>query len=78
MNGFYIPCDCSDEVLGIEYDEESKCFYLGIYEFKRKYSIRDKLRGIWRILRTGEPYGDQMVISKENMESIKSYLDECK
>ena len=78
MSGFYIPCDCGAEVLGIEYDDESDCFYLGIYEFKRKYSVRDKLRGIWRIIMTGEPYGDQMVISKEKMKEIRKQLDECK
>jgi hypothetical protein len=70
MKDIYVSCDCGTEVLKIEYNEEDKEYYIGIYQFKKKYSIRDKLRGIWRIIRNGEPFGDQVVISKEKMDKV--------
>ena len=74
-NELYIPCDCSAEVLKIEFDEESKQYYLSIFEYKsNKYPIIHKLRWIWRIIRNGTPYGDQVVISEDKAQKIGRWL----
>jgi len=74
-NELYIPCDCSAEVLKIEFDEETKQYFISIYEYKsNKYPISQKLRWIWHIIRYGTPYGDQIVISKEKAYKIGRWL----
>lgn len=71
----YIPCDCSAEILRIEFDNENKQYYLSIYEYKsNKYPISQKLRWIWRIIRYGTPYGDQVVINQEKAQKIGKWL----
>jgi len=75
MKEIYIRCDCTTEVMRIEYDEEEKQYYISIYEYKTsKYPIRQKLKWIWRIFRFGTPYGDQIVVSKEKMDKLKEFL----
>ena len=71
----YIGCDCGSEVLSIEFDDESKEFYLGIYQLNKQYSLRDRLSYIWRIIRKGEPYGDQIVLSKNKAIELKEYIE---
>lgn len=64
----YVKCSCSSEVLGVEYDKELNSFDLFIfkhYSASQKLPFRDRLRYIWKILRTGEPYSDQMIISAD-------------
>ena len=78
MKEIYIPCDCGTEVLRIELDDETKEYFIGIYQFKKGYTIRDKLRYIWRIIKTGEPYGDQIVINKDKMEELIGFIKEKK
>jgi len=71
----YIGCDCGAEVLQIEYDDETKEFYLGIYQMIKRYSLKDKLHYIWQIIRKGEPYGDQIVLSKNRAIELKEYIE---
>ena len=74
-NELYIQCDCSAEVLKIEFDKEDKQYYISIYEYKtNKYPIKQKLKWIWRIIRYGTPYGDQVVISEEKARKIGRWL----
>ena len=62
----YVKCSCYSEVLGVEYDKELNSFDLFIfkhYNANQKLSFRDRLRYMWKVFRTGEPYSDQMVIN---------------
>jgi hypothetical protein len=56
MKEIYIQCDCGAEILRIEHESEDKQYYISIYKLKGIYSIFNKLRWIWRIIRLGEPY----------------------
>ena len=72
----YIRCGCSAEVLRIEHNKEDKQYYISIYEYKtNKYPLSQKLRWIWRILKYGTPYGDQMVIDEENAGRLGRWLN---
>ena len=71
----YIGCDCGSEVLRIEYDDETKEFYIGVYQLIKQYSWRDKLHYIWQILRKGEPYGDQICLRKNSALELKEYIE---
>lgn len=76
----YIPCDCHHEVLNLEHEKGEEEVYFSIYyysAFRVPWNIR--LRSIWRTLRIGYPYGDQLVLSKENtkelINTLQSYYD---
>ena len=71
----YIGCECGAEVLKVDYDDEGKVFYLGIFQLNRRFSWWNKLRHIWRILRKGEPYGDQIVLRKNSALELKEYFE---
>jgi len=71
----YIGCDCGEEVLRIEYDDETKEFYLGILEFKsNKTPFLNRLRLIYHILKSGEPYGDQIILRKNSAIELAEYI----
>ena len=72
----YIGCDCGSEVLRIEYDDETKEFYMGILEFKSaKTPFLNRLRLIGHILRHGEPFGDQIILRKNSALELKEYIE---
>lgn len=72
----YARCSCDTEVLKVEYNEEWEEFNISIYELSHKTTWKQKLRYIWRIIKTGDPYGDQVVPVKEEMRSIQQLLNE--
>jgi hypothetical protein len=39
-------------------------------------SWRYKLRCIWHILKTGRPYGDEVVLEKKDLEELQTYINE--
>lgn len=64
----YVKCSCSSEVLGVEYDKDINSFDVFIfkhYNTDSKLSFLDRLRYVWKMLRTGEPYSDQMIIAAD-------------
>ena len=71
----YIGCVCGEEVLRIEYDDETKEFDLCILEFKsNKTSFLDRLRLIYHILKSGDPYGDQIILRKNSAIELVDYI----
>lgn len=76
-----IKCSCYSELLHLEWDEELKLLDLSIwahYGSKNKLSWRQRLRYCWRILTSGKPYGDQMILDKESISAIVEYLNQFK
>ena len=72
----YARCSCDTEVLKVEYNEEWGEFNISIYELSHETTWKQKLRYIWRIIKTGAPYGDQVAPHKEEMRSIQRLLNE--
>jgi hypothetical protein len=82
----YIKCDCCAEcsVLKITevplYTEDKKVDYMihmCIYKCRQnKFPLVYKLRLIWNIIRYGEPYDDDIVISKKDASNLSCFLDE--
>jgi hypothetical protein len=35
-----------------------------------------RLRCIWHILKTGRPYGDEVILEKKDLLELKEYVDE--
>lgn len=74
----YVPCTCGSEVLRVFYNEEWDEFEVSIYELPQDMTWRSwkyKLRQIWRILKHGRPYGDQVVPSRDSMRNLQIMLN---
>ena len=72
-NELFQVCDCGCEVLRVsieDYSEEYVDVMLSIYSFDPVRSWKNRLRYIWRILTTGKPFGDQVIISSEKAEQL--------
>ena len=80
----YIKCDCCSECSVIKitesplYNKDKKIDYmihLCIYTFKKNKSpISHKLKVIWNVIRYGEPYDDEIVISRKDSIELSKYL----
>jgi len=73
------PCSCGGEHLHLEWDvmsEDIVTLSLSIWKphSQNKTSWRQRLRHIWRILRTGDPYGDQVLLDKPTVDAMVTYL----
>jgi hypothetical protein len=76
----FIECSCHNEIICIEDDESS--IYLSMYEFGRHGNntvpFWSRFRWIWHFLKTGCPYSDSVVLSKQDafilMNELKSRL----
>lgn len=70
----YIECSCGSELITLEkWDDEAE-IYLSIwergYKDNTKLSWRERLRWCYRILRTGNAFGDQIVLNTESSEKL--------
>jgi len=82
----YIKCDCVGEcsvmkVTKVLFDGDGndKNFDVNfvIYSSKKnKFPLAHKLKHIWNIVRFGEPYDDQIVISKEDTIKLTEFLNQ--
>lgn len=75
----FIPCDCSSEILWIEYDHEIKMADLAIYEhktiFNKKMSLWQRLRYCWQVLVHKKPYADQMMLNNKQLIDLKNFIN---
>jgi len=76
---WYYSCDCGHEVLQVTFlpDEEEFDLAMLYYGGWRRYTIREKLRHIWRILRTGKVYADQICLSKHAAATLRDHITSC-
>jgi hypothetical protein len=77
MNKF-IKCACYGHLMELEYDREYNQYYLTIWSsgFKReKLSWYDRIRWIWNILKTGNPWSDMFIINESTRKEIVEFLD---
>ena len=74
-------CGCKSEVLVLEYDQEIGLVDLAIYEhsvsFRNKMSWYQKCRYIWQVIRYNRPFNDQIVLDKNQLKNLKTFLDRC-
>ena len=72
----YVECSCGGEVVKIEYDKEVDSYYFAVFTLDGRRSWRNRLRQIWHIIRTGEPYSDNAVISSNDMNRVVEFIDQ--
>lgn len=70
----FIPCSCSNEGLHLYKFKTDEELYLSIWEMgygkDNRLSWKKRLKYIWRIIREGRPYGDQIVLNREGRSKL--------
>jgi hypothetical protein len=73
----FIKCLCSTHLFEIERSDDNE-FNLTFWHYSRQDTIlgwRERLRWIWRIFRTGNPWSDGIIISDEQAKTIVNYIN---
>ena len=77
----FILCDCRSEVLVLDHDFEYGLTELSIYEnmssYGHKMSFWQKLRYIYQVLVHNTPYSDQIILNKEQLKDLGSFINGC-
>jgi len=75
----FVFCDCGAEAVSVQVlddDPDDQLAYLSFYEYGNSYprTIRERLRHAWRVLRTGNPYNDQVCLKPSDLSNLASAL----
>ena len=78
----FLMCSCASESIVLEKYKGEEEIYLSIFgrglNIKR-YSVLDRVRHIWQILRTGFPYTDEIVLNKKDAVTLAKEINNlCK
>ena len=77
MQEKFIPCDCGVEVLRLTYDpDEDFGLNLSILAHHDISGVKDKLRWIWKILREGTPFEDEMILDANGVRKLIDFGNE--
>lgn len=75
----FIRCDCDSEILVVRYDSDFDILDLCIYEtrtsVKHNMNWYQKLRYIYQLLRYGQPYTDQILLQRKQIEELTGFLN---
>lgn len=75
-NSFCVTCECTNETLMAVYDGNG--VDIAIYYLSPiNYTLGQKLRHCWHILRTGHPYNDQICLSKRDAKKLAKWLNKA-
>jgi hypothetical protein len=77
-NILYLDCDCRSEILRIEKDEEFHEYYMSIYRNGHRAGLLYRLKLIWQIITTGEPYVDDICLNQEEIDKMIEFLYKMK
>lgn len=76
-NELHVTCSCHTHELHFERDYEDEMWYVSFwqrgYVFERDW--RYMFRTIWQILKTGRPYGDEVVLEKKDLVELQDYIN---
>jgi len=75
----YISCSCESETIVLEKFPKEDEVYVSLFSRGlnvKRYNLKDRFRHIWQILKTGFPYTDELVLSKEKVKELIKALTE--
>jgi len=72
----FIDCECHSEGLQVEYDKESDEFYFAFWHqgFDRKLDWKSRIRWCWKIIITGVPWSDLVIVNPKSSVKIKNFI----
>ena len=68
-----LQCDCGEEVMLFS-DDECGGFSAGIFNRMYNTSLSHRLRLIWRVIRYGRPYHDQIWLNDEKALELVKFI----
>lgn len=73
----HLRCDCSGEAIEFAYYPDWKqlevCLWIRGYQ-KPTMGFLERIRWCWRILRTGQPWTDMVILSHEQISQVQGFL----
>ena len=70
----FIPCSCGGEGLHLYKFKNDNELFISIWEMgygkDNRLTWKQRLRYVWRVLREGRPYGDQVVLDREGRSKL--------
>jgi hypothetical protein len=78
MREFY-KCDCGTEMLEVQHSEDDKGgIWISLWQLGRmgygKMTIKDKIRWIWKVVWTGNPWGDEICLDADTTRKLSRDL----
>jgi len=76
----FIECDCHTEGIMVSYDDTDPYPNINLAIFKHgrfdnnELSLKEKLRYCWHLLRTGHPFGDEIMLRQETAKELGTAL----
>ena len=76
INQQIFTCEChGDAIYVVKFDDEELIYFsIRHHKGKHKPPISQRLKRIWKILTTGTPYGDEVILNKEKSLQLSSWL----
>jgi len=82
MKTKYIKCSCGSELISLEKWDDDQYIYLSFWErgFKdnNKLTFSERLRWCWKILKSGQPFTDSIVLDSDGMDDMVKAIEELK
>ena len=71
-----LKCACSTHAIEITRDKEENEWWIAIWEYGRSGGLYwcERFRWIWRILTTGHPFADSVILDKESKDKLAEFL----
>lgn len=70
-----LVCDCRSEIFRVEYDPDIDMADIAIYTYGYKMSLWQKLRYIYSVIVKGKPFGDQVMLNKQQIKALANFLN---
>lgn len=71
-----IKCKCCCSCLEVEYDEELETYDFTLWDrhgMSDPLSLKERFRWCWYVLKTGDPWSDHTIVSKEDFDKLRSF-----
>lgn len=72
-----IKCDCGEEIMVVTNCDECGIDFAIFDRQFTKYTFRNKVRLIWRIIRHGKPYTDQICLNCDKAKELARFIAKC-
>jgi hypothetical protein len=72
----YLSCSCGGEIISIDRFEDDPQIYLAVWKQHPTLTWKSRLRWIWNLLVTGEPYADDVVLDIEDAKKLVEILND--
>ena len=76
----YFSCACRSDVLRVarvDMEKGEKEFEVSIFRQRPPLSWKERIRWIWKIITTGDLWGDDIILTPRQMAELKGFIDDA-